>query len=123
MMALGGYGIRSLNNYATIVVAKIKLHKCGTKVQIQTPMDPLGRINCNIAQVRRPSKMDENLMQNEKVFMAMTAEENKMFPVFVKDQLMLLPKDMQFYHQDVFKAIFHTKNIVTTGENDDIIIE
>ena len=90
MMVLGFYGLKSIHKYSTTICSKIKLHKCGTKVQLQTPIDPIGRIDCKIEEIRRPSKIDENLLENGMVMMGLMSEQDKQYPVFIRDKLMLL---------------------------------
>lgn len=48
----------------------------------------------------------------------MMGSGNKVYPVLIKEEMWLVPKEMKWKHIDVFKAIFNNKNVVTTDENE-----
>lgn len=120
--SLGFWGQKKNYGFAKQFIGKIRLNKNGTDVQIQTPIHPFGTINCKISEVKKPTKIDESIFNNSKVMLALSTSDSKMFPVIIKDEIMLLPKEMEFAHQDVFRAIFNSQNIITTGDGDEIII-
>lgn len=48
------------------MVCKIRLHKSGTKVQIETCLHPMGTLECKIAEIKRPYDISKEFMENER---------------------------------------------------------
>jgi hypothetical protein len=90
-------------------------------VLIESPLHPLAAYRTSIDKISRPTQASKSFLNNEQVAF-MLGSGQTVYPVLVDGQELILPKDQKFEHQDVFKAIFNKKFIITT-DDDEIVVE
>ena len=118
---LGYAGMKNGYKSGRFVISRIRLHKDGKNVLIETPIHPFAAVKCHINKISRPMKASESFLKNEQVAF-MVGLGKTVYPVLVDGNELILPKAMKFQHQDVFKAIFNKKYIITE-DDDEVIVE
>lgn len=108
--------LRSMHNQMSTLITKVWLKDCGQRVALRTGMGYMRDFECSIRDIQRPEVFPQDIADPSTLLVG--------FPVFVGGSPMLVSRDIERFHPDLFGAIFNGMEVqVGQGEDDESYID